>query len=338
MRRPAGVVVAAVVLGLMALMGIFGGLVSMGVSIFMQNNPAMPAVPGMRAVMVLVTGTTLCFFLFCGWTAIDLLRMRRWARYSILVIGGLEFFFCALLSGFMILIRNTAPAMPQTTPSPIGMQAMFIVIGAFYGILSLMGAWWLVYFNLAPVRSAFAGAGQQVIEAGPGASQGVVAQAPDGTPGWRIVIVAWACLMLFSVVGLPMVVVMHLPVFLFGVVVRGTAGTTLMVALYALMLYMGIGLLKKWRAAWYAALAWQVYTVAVFVSFLVPGVWARLMAYEQEVQGRWGLAFTTPNATAVIDERPFMRIGMVIGGIVGVAIVALFTIALFKRREDYLGA
>jgi hypothetical protein len=338
MRRPAGVVAAAVVLGLIALMGIFGGLVSMGVSIFMQNNPAIPAVAGMRTVMVLTTGLMLCFFLFCGWTAVDLLRMRRWARYAVLVIGGLEFLFCALLSGMMILIRNTAPAMPQATPTPIGMPAMFIAIGAFYGILSLIGAWWLVYFNLAPVRAAFAGAGQAAMEAGPGASLGVVAQAPDGTPGWRIVIIVWACVMLFSVVGLPMVLAMHLPVFLFGLVLRGAAGTTLMVALYAVMLYMGIGLLKKWRAAWYAALAWQVYTVAVFVSFLLPGVWARFVAYQQELMGHWGFAVTTPDATMAIDARPFMRIGMVIGGIVGAAIVAVFTVALFKRREDYLDA
>jgi uncharacterized protein involved in exopolysaccharide biosynthesis len=39
-----------------------------------------------------------------------------------------------------------------------------------------------------------------------------------------------------------------------------------------------------------------------------------------------------------IDQRPFMLMGAVVGGIFGAAIVALFTVALFKRREDYLGA
>ncbi|MGB9030030.1 MAG: hypothetical protein WCC27_07925 [Acidobacteriaceae bacterium] len=338
MRRPAGVVVAAVVLGLMALMGIFGSLGSMAITIFMQGGPTMPAVPGMRAVMVLTTGLMFCFSLFCGWTVVGLFRMQRWARYSILALGGLEFLFCALLSGVMILVRNTPPPATAETASPIALQSMFLGLAAVYGVFSLIGAWWLVYFNLASVRAAFAGTGQPAMETVPVLSPGVAAQAPAGTPGWRIVIIAWACLMLFSIVGLPMVVMMHLPVFLFGVVLRGAAGTTLMVALYAVMLYMGIGLLKKWRAAWYAALAWQVYTVAVFLSFLAPGMWARMMAYEQELQSHWGFAITTPDATMAMDMRPFMRIGMVIGGVVGVAMVVVLTMALFKRREDYLGA
>jgi hypothetical protein len=332
------VVVAAVVLGLMALMGIFGGLVSMGVCLFGQAALAIHSIASVRAMMEIFAGMMLCFSLFCGWTAVDLFRMRRWARHSILVLGGLEFLFCALLCGVMILVGFKPPPVPEGAASPVSLQAVFIGMAAFYGVLSLIGAWWLVYFNLAPVRTAFAGTGQAAMETEPAASLGVAAQAPAGTPAWRIVIIVWACLMLVSVLYLPVVLFMHLPLFMFGVVFRGTAAAALMLAVVAVQLYLGAGLLRKWKAAWYVALAWQVYTVAVFLSFLLPGVWARLMAYEQEVQGRWGLAFTTSNTTVAIDQRPFMLMGAVVGGIFGAAIVALFTVALFKRREDYLGA
>jgi hypothetical protein len=338
-RRPAGVVVAAVVLGLMAGIGILGGLVSTGVAIFMQN-PAVPMVPGVRIVMVLTTAMMLCFFLFCGWTVVGLFRMRLWARYSILVIGGLEFCFCALLCGMMLLLRSAPPPM-AVMPAPMSFQAVLLVTAAFYGFLSLIGAWWLVYFNLAPVRAAFAGMPAPVLATAAGepavlAAQSQSAAPAAAVPGWRIVIIVWACLMLFSIVGLPMVLVMHMPLFLFGMVFRGTAATALLLALFAVQIFLGVGLLKKWRAAWYVALAWQVYTVAFFLAFLAPGIWAKFMAYEDEIMGRWGVTMATPNRTQMVamNPRPFMAIGFVFGA----AIVVLLTVALFQRREDYLQA
>jgi hypothetical protein len=42
------------------------------------------------------------------------------------------------------------PAMPF----PLG--AMLMTLALIYGAFAMMGAWWLVYFNLRPVREAFA--------------------------------------------------------------------------------------------------------------------------------------------------------------------------------------
>lgn len=346
MRRPVGVILAAVVLGLMALMGIFGGLISVATSIFIQNSPAIPSVPGMRGIMIVTALLMLCFFLFCGWTVVGLVRMRTWARYSIVVIGGLEFLFCALLSGLMILMRNTPLPVPAGTAAPVNFQSVFLGLGAIYGFLSLIGAWWLVYFNLAPVREAFVAAGQptaaqaaasapQVIVTQPAA---MTAQAPAGTPGWRIVIIAWSCLMLISVLYVPLLFFMHLPLFFFGVVFRGTAATALMLVLFGAQFYLGVGLLRKWKAAWYLGLVWQVYTVVYFLTLLLPGVFARFVGYQQEIQGQWLNLMKVPSPGATPDMRPFLMMGMVVGGIGAVAIVALFTTALVKRREDYLHA
>jgi hypothetical protein len=322
----------------MAGIGILGELLSMGVVLFMQNPalPAGPAASGVRAIMVVMTAVMLCFFLFCGWTVVGLFRMRLWARYSILVIGGLEFCCCALLCGMMLLLRSAPPPMP-VTPSPMSFRAVLLVSAAFYGFLSLIGAWWLVYFNLAPVRGAFVGlpaatltSGEPAVLAGAGQNGGL----GPTVPGWRMVIIVWACLLLFSIVGLPMVLVMHMPLFLFGVVFRGTAATALLLAMLGVQIFLGVGLLKKWRAAWYVALVWQVYTVAFFLAFLAPGMWARFMAYQDEMTGRWGVAFHAGNTAMVMNMRPFMAIGFVLGA----AIVVLLTVALFQRREDYLQA
>jgi hypothetical protein len=34
--------------------------------------------------------------------------------------------------------------------------AIILALAGLYGIISLIGIWWLVYFNLRPVRAAFA--------------------------------------------------------------------------------------------------------------------------------------------------------------------------------------
>lgn len=331
MRRPAGVIVAAVVLGLMAMVGILGAAASVAVS-FLVQNPAVAPMPGVRAILAVTSGMMLCFFAFCGWTVVGLFRMRRWARYTILGIGGVEFCFSALLCAMMILLRNAPlPLPPGTAASPVGVQTIFLGMAVFYGLLSLVGAWWLVYFNLAHVREAFAG-----MTPVPAVAEGAVATgSPQAeTPAWRIVIVVWACLMLVSVPFIPVMLFLHMPLFLLGWVIHGTAAMAVLLALILVQLYLGVGLLRKWKAAWYVAMAWQVYAVACFVVLLSPSVWARLMAYDREAMGRWGFSVATPGTTMIIDPLPFMRVGMVLG----VLVVVLLTMALVRRREDYLRA
>jgi hypothetical protein len=336
MRRPAGVILAAIVLGFMALMGIFGSLISVAATIFM-HNPAIPPIPGVRAIMVVMTGGMLCFFLFCAWTVVGLFWMRPWARYSILVIGGLEFCFSLLMCGVMVLLRASPPPMPvAATSSPVSFQVVFLGMAASYGFLSLIGAWWLVYFNLKPVRAAFAGTSPAVIEPGLGESQVLVAQPQAGMPGWRIVIVVWASLMLMSALYVPLVFLMHIPLFVFGFVLRGSAATATLLAMLAVQVWLGFGLLKKWTAAWYLAMAWQVYTVVCLASLVSPKVFAHFTAYQQELLGSWGVTVTGPNSThmVVMNYRPFLLPSLVLW----VGIVAVLTFALFQRREDYLHA
>lgn len=342
MRKPVGVVVAAVVLGLIAAMGALGGLGAIVASFFVPNDPAVPAATAVRAVMVVAATGMVLFFLFCGWTVVGLFRMRAWSRYAILAIGALEFFFCALMAALMILVIARPRPIEPAMPTPMSAHAIFTLTAVFYGLLSLIGAWWLVYFNLAPVRRAFAEARQAGAIATPGvrglmaAPTAVRADEPQ-TPGWRIVMIVWASLMLASALVYPVFLAMHVPLFLLGMILRGAAANTVMLVLVAGQLYLGIGLLRKWKPAWYLGMAWQVYVLVYFASFLLPGVWGRYMAYQQDLQGRWGLSVTGPNGTGMVDQRPFQTMGLVAGIIVAVVTVTVLTYALIRQREDYLG-
>jgi hypothetical protein len=341
MRRPAGVVVAAVVLGLMALVAILGTIVSLVASMVMHPPVT---IPGFRVIMVVFNLVALGFFGFCGWTVVGLFKMRRWARVSIVVIGALDFAVCAIAGFGTLAVRHMVPVMP---PPPPGMAQpgpdlsilpmIFELMAAFYFFLALIGVWWLVYFNLPSVRAAFSGANLMVtnpdiLPPGGAAAFPIVAEA--GTPGWRIVIIVWACLMLLGVLSLPLVLVMHIPFFLFGAVVTGSRELLVLVLMGVIELVMGIGLIRKWKAAWYVALFWQIYTIAYSLSMFLPGMGARFLATEEQIMAQNSPAGALPFPIATFFHGPFFAICFGFG----LAIVAFFTVALFKRKEDYLGA
>jgi hypothetical protein len=340
MRRPAGVVVAAVVLGLMAVLAILGTIVSLVAS--MVIHPPV-TIPGFRVIMVVFNLVALGIFGFCGWTVAGLFKMRRWARIAIVVIGGLEFAVCAVAGFGVLAVRHLVPVVP---PPPPGMAQpgldlsavpMIIeVMAAFYFFLALIGVWWLVYFNLPSVRAAFSGANLMVTNPDilpPGGAVAFPVVADAGTPGWRIVIIVWACLMLFSLLYFPLVLVMHTPFFLFGAIITGSREMLLLALMGVIQLIMGIGLIRKWKAAWYVALFWQIYTIAYSLSMFLPGMDSRFIAYEEQAMARYSPAGAPAFPIGAFFHGPFFVFCFGFG----LAIVALFTIALFKRKEDYLG-
>lgn len=344
MRRPAGVMIAAVMLGLMTAFGLLGCVFA---ALGMFLGAAMPQMAGVRVAMTASELLMLAWFLFCGWTVVGLVRMQKWARYAAMAIGGCVALFSGIASVGLYLVRDNVP--PPATPSPVPMNLIFAGIAGFYGLLALLGGWWLVYFNLRGVRAAFAGeaasepapamipdgrmAAATGHELGPVAVPvSPLAERGAGTPGWRIVIVAWAWLMLVSVLYFPVVLMLHMPVFLFGTTLRGGAAAVFTLVLLPVQIYLGVGLLKKWKAAWYVAVLWEIYSIALFGSFLLPGVWGRLGAYENELTAQWTL--TGPAETMTLNMKPFM----VMGTVVGLAIVLVLGTALIRRREDYLRA
>lgn len=333
MRRPAGVIVAAVVLGLIALIGIFAMMAGLGFAIFVRN-PILPS--AFRPFVILFNGLGLCFFLFCAWVVVDLFRMRNWARISAVIIGVLIFLIAALAGVGVLFAQKYAAVLPQG-PNPIDMSLIFICIAIFYFVIALFGMWWIVYFNVRSVRAAFQTSNLMVTNPDilpPGGAAVIPSMPAPEISGWRIVIIVWACLMLISVLSLPMVFVMHTPLFLFGMIITGPAEAVSLLVLAALEVFVGIGLLRKWKAAWYVALLWQLYAFAFAISFLMPGMQARFLAYQQQSVARWSPAGAPPLPAAALWNGPIMT--FCFG--VGLLVVILCTVALFQRKEDYVGA
>lgn len=333
MRRPVGVILAAIILGVIALFGIFGETAALGLAFF-YHSPLIPNLPFIRPLMVVSNGLVLLFFLFCAWTVVGLFRMRGWARISIAVIGGVIAFFSLMMGAVMLWAGRFTQYLPPGQSSGM-VQTVLSMMAGFYFLIALVGIWWLVYFNRRRVRDAFAAfrplSADSVAVLPPGAWGSV----PEpGIPGWRILIMVWASLMLVSAVFLPVLLWLRPPMFVFGIVLHGGAGMAAFVVLWLVEIYLGVGLLRKWKPAWYLGLLFQVYCVLYFLSFLIPGVWPRYMAYQQALISQWGLPTAGPGNPALVETGPILAVGFAFTAV----LVVLITWALIERREDYLGA
>jgi hypothetical protein len=162
--RPAGVNLSAVVLSLLIL---FGALVLAGsvAALFFTRNPLVPRIASVRIVLSAFDLLLLLLLCWCAWTVAGLFRLRSWARYSMLVIGVLDFLVFAVFCATMLLARrNPIVVGMDAHPNPgmpIPLGIMILTLAIIYGGIALIGLWWVVYFSLPPVRNAFAAAKMQ---------------------------------------------------------------------------------------------------------------------------------------------------------------------------------
>jgi len=250
MKRPPGVVVSAIftLLGSLAMVGL---LVLMSVVLpLARQQPPFP-----REAKLGLAISLAMFGALGTWgivTGIGLLRLRNWARISIVVFSVL-LAFGGLVSAPVILLIPAPPNVPRN------FGAVRTVIAAIYGAFGVLGAVWLYYFNRRATRDAFAG----------------TAPAEGGRP-LSISIIGWWWL----IVGAGMIATepfLRMPGSIFIWVVTGWEAVAWCVAFGALNAYVGYGLLRLNPLARTIAI-WSLCFGAVnsLVFFGFPGREARI--------------------------------------------------------------
>jgi hypothetical protein len=172
MNRPVGVIVSAVLLLPISLLQLaMGFLMAMsGTTIGSHRNVAIthpgaaPAVPYQAWMPAFAYATAAFFLALAIWgisTLVGLLRMRTWARQSVLIIAGCMALTGLLsLLGLLVVMAIPFPGIPGADPARAhaaqNFARIFLAILAIFhaGMLSL-GVFWLVYFNLKAVKAAF---------------------------------------------------------------------------------------------------------------------------------------------------------------------------------------
>lgn len=283
MKRPLGVILSAVLLLLGSLFQLLlaFGMAFAGIYLHKQmgagglpNATAGAPMPGWMPVFVY--GICAFFVALAVWgivTTVGLIRLRRWARYSVLVIGG-GLALIGLVSALMMLVVMAVP-MPvaagldaaQAHAAQAMSRIVFGVIAVFYGILCAVGVSWLVYFNREKTRAAFAGAMDEALES----------RRP-------FLITVIAVLSLIGAVGCLLMIFLPLPMPIFGVIVHGWGKAALFLALATLEAAVGIGLwrMEEWgRLLTFGWIVLSVIHCGIYIAF--PSLMQQNSAAMQQI-------------------------------------------------------
>lgn len=274
MKRPMGVVLSAVVLALVSLFQVLmaAGVALGGVLVQSQiRSGAAAATPMPVGFPVILCASCVFFLALAAWgilTVVGLFRMRRWARYSALVIGGglaLIGLFSALAMLMMMVVPLPVPAGadPSQTQSVQAMtKVVFGGMALFYGLVFALGVSWLVYFSLKSVREAFSAATGEVVES----------RRP-------FLISLLAVLNLFGAASCLFMVFLPFPGTFFGWMLYGWQKGLLCLVYGAVAAAIGVGLwqLREWgRRLALGLMAFGL--VHSFVYLVRPGLMLRYMA------------------------------------------------------------
>ncbi len=332
--RPMGLVLSAIVLALMTCVGLISGVSVIFTAVFIRT-PQLAQYPVVEAFQIGVGIVILIISGFCAWTVVGLCRIRRWARISILILGGLLAFFSLLFVLVMCVLAFTSLAPPPGTPgvSPAMMRVIFLGAGGFYLLLMLVGIWWLVYFNLHRIRTLFAanGARPQPESAFQAGMPVVGVWIDPNTPkrgAIEILVICLAVLYLFSATSGIVTAFLHFPLFFMGFIFRGTSASVAALFFSAISLGMGIGLLRRIKAAWVTTLAFNALGLVSTLLMLTPRNRAMMADYQQEIlRHMFSGAVPFPSPSQFNPASTFF-----LGAVVGVLMVGAVFWLLFKAR------
>jgi hypothetical protein len=282
-KRSASVTVAAVA----AILGGLFFLLCFSAAILVMLLVKLPGAaselpPFLRNFMLVTQGFMIGVSLFGIATGIGLIYLRHWARISILIWGGMSVFF-GIFGTLIVFLMPLSPT-PNTADLPTGsMAAVRWIFLGIYGLPLLIGIWWLILFNRKSVKAQFAGA---PVAADAGLPQKPSCPRPIAMLAWLYIT---AILNLLVLPFLPF----RVPVFVFGRVLHGSMGLTVLILSCLACLVAGIGLLKLKPWSYSLTLSLQLFWLASgVVTVLTPSYNAAMDSMMKELQASMHLPET----------------------------------------------
>lgn len=289
--------IAAAVVGILIclffILGALFSLLAFGLMPAASDVPVMPAFvrPMMIGMMVIFIGVSLFGIVACA----NVLRLRNWARISMLICGGIMAVFSgvALIGVWFVSLPESASA------SQISTQAIRTMMVAIYGLPVAIGIWWLILFNRQAIKEQFV-----PVPVGSELPQ------ETSTPRCPLPLAILAGFNIFSVACCAFVPLLRLPfnVILFAHRFHGLAGGILFTLTASLLLIGAIGLLKLKR--------WS-YPIVLGLNFfwLASGTVSLLSSnYEQnlhDIVSQMNLPESAVTANTFAQSRVFGIISLI---------------------------
>jgi hypothetical protein len=274
MKRPALVIGSAAALILLSLTQLLMALL-MGLAAALEHTHEIPGAPQASPALMYC----LCVF-FLGlaiWgivTAVGLSKLRRWARVSVLIIGGSMALFGTMstvgivitMAAFSAFGLHATSGSKVAPTSPAMVTAVLGVFALFYAAIAAIGIFWLVYFNRKTTRIAFSGGAEDLAES----------RRP-------LLISIYA---VFSLVGAPFCLLLAFipfPAILFGVLLTGWKKTLIYLAYAAIQAAIGVGLWKLAEWARKLALGFLGLGAGMILAY---AIWPSLILRNNEAVSR----------------------------------------------------
>lgn len=263
----------------------------------------------------------ICVSLFGVATGVGLFYLRKWARISVLLWGGLSVFFgaCGIPIAYLMLLSPSSrtPNLPAE-----GMQMIRGIVFAIYGTPFVVGIWWLILFNLKSVKVQFA---DSDLPADPRVAPKPVCPLP-------IAVLAWFYITsILNLLFLPFFP-SHVPVFVFAKLLPDRVGLAVLILTCLAFAIAGIGLLKLKPWSLSLTLGLQGFWLAsTAVTVLRPGYKAAMQSFLEQ----YGASLHLP--ASEFAANPFMQYFdwfMVLGMLFAGAILGL----LVYYRPSFLEA
>jgi hypothetical protein len=259
-----GLILSAIVLSLAALFLLLLTALTTFAGIFARHQPSIAPTPHFLTYFVLAI--SVFYAALAVWailTVIGILRLRPWARYSILIIGaGLAVIGVFAVFGTLVS-RSVLPTLQAQQPAtdPHLMSILFLFMAAINLLIAAVGSWWLVYFNLRSVRELFAN--PLSLPATVAGTSSRFSQTPTAIK------IIGGFLLLSSVCCL-FCVLLPFPAFFLGVILSPPTTHILYLCFAALTGWMGYGLLNLKESARLATIAFQLLGCANVALALLP--------------------------------------------------------------------
>ena len=267
--KPSATVTVAAIVGicLAAFTILCCGFAIIGLST-LQSPSATAAPPFVKSLtlasMVIGCGIAVFGIVTCA----GVLRLKIWARISLLVWASVMVFFSGLAILFMVF--SPFPAGPANSPVD---ASVVRAIGMFaYGVPLLIGIWWLVLFNQQSVKEQFLSGGDSGTEGASSALEAPRCPLPLTALAWFSIVSMALSLLVVPILHLPIMMI------LFGHILHGALGAILLFSSAFLNLLGAIGLLRLQR--WSYPL-----TLGLYLFWMVSGTVSLLSPrYEQNMR------------------------------------------------------
>lgn len=291
--------------------------------------------PEQRAVEFIIP---IVYALLAAWgiaTGVGILRLRPWARISIIVMSSLTIFFVVCGALGLMLVPMLLSQNPEI---PAAAARMAVLVGIATMLVPLAVAiWWVVLFTRKRVVLEFAthgAAAVSTIESDAvlaGTALPLAISAPTRPPiptSIRVIAIIVVACAPFALVSLPLAIRAHLPTIILGFWMTGWAAPAYLVISVAIQIVFSIAILRRRFRALDGLIAYLLFAVLNALLFVISP--ARNAFFDVITRTQT----STPGMDPEIMVR-FMKTAMPIMVALSVLLFAVALYFLFTRRKAF---